>query len=381
MRIFLTGAPPWIDVNNTSSKGERFDLTGRNTGNQVISYGLLNRLSYDEVVFDPHLSPSEVNARFDHILIGAANFNHSGFDFGYLADFLEGTSLPVTIVGLGAQSNDLSKDIDLLPGTERFLKIVSDPCRLMGVRGAYTAEILNRRGITNLQITGCPSYYADFGNVVPNEAPRLRPDSRIGVNASRDVIGHGFNPEAMAGAIKRLMQVAVERDADFIAQTEHEEIVIAESYVPDLSPYLTSLYNQLGLGVSRESFDNWAMRRCKVYWDVADWIGAMEGLDFVLGTRFHGAMAALLAGTPALVLCHDSRTLEMCDFLQIPHLPVDTMNRMRLEEIHAAMDLAAFNTRRAQLGLAYSAFLFANGLEMDEQPSVKRPGKIAASAA
>jgi hypothetical protein len=38
-----------------------------------------------------------------------------------------------------------------------------------------------------------------------------------------------------------------------------------------------------------------------------------------VGTRLHGSVAAILGGTPALMVAHDSRTLEVADYHGIPY--------------------------------------------------------------
>ncbi|MEI9927219.1 MAG: polysaccharide pyruvyl transferase family protein [Sphingomonas sp.] len=363
MRIFLTGAKPSFNVHATTSLAERFGKTGSNTGNQVIAYGLLNGLVHDEASWDPTLKPAEVNERFDHVVIAAANFLHSGFDFTYLANFLEQIRLPISIVGLGAQSRDFSADVELTPGTERLVRVLAERCARIGVRGEYTAQLLANRGVTNVQLTGCPSYYADFGHAVPEVLPRLTKRSRVAVNASRDVIRHAFDPRAMRAAVAKLMRLAIHRDAIFVAQTEHEEMVIAEGFIENPGRYLGVLYGLFGRKMERSAFDAWALARCKVFWDVEKWVEAMAAHDFVIGTRFHGAMAGLLAGTPALIVCHDTRTTEMSEFLHIPHVGLDAFNATPVAELHARIDLFDYRARRAVLRDAYAEFLRANGLE------------------
>src|SRR5689334_944636 len=151
MRAFLLGATPSFDVTSTSGPAERLQKTGGNTGNQIIARGLLNVLELEEVSWDYSVGTERVDEEFDVILIAAANFLFPGFDFGGMAAFIENTKLPCVMVGLGAQSKDYSPDIPLKPGTERLVQVVADRSHSIGVRGPFTAEVLKRRGITNVQ--------------------------------------------------------------------------------------------------------------------------------------------------------------------------------------------------------------------------------------
>ena len=45
----------------------------------------------------------------------------------------------------------------------------------------------------------------------------------------------------------------------------------------------------------------------------------MREMDFIFGTRIHGNIVSLLAGTPSMVFAHDSRTLELSRYFEIPH--------------------------------------------------------------
>jgi hypothetical protein len=105
----------------------------------VIAWGLLKSLQYSHVAWDYARGPADVSINFDHIVIAAANFIAPNFDFGGMAAFIEQSNLPVTILGLGAQSSDYSADIPLMPGTERFLQVLKERCKIIGVRGAFTA--------------------------------------------------------------------------------------------------------------------------------------------------------------------------------------------------------------------------------------------------
>lgn len=63
--------------------------------------------------------------------------------------------------------------------------------------------------------------------------------------------------------------------------------------------------------------------KVRVYIDPVTRIDDLRGFDFSFGSRIHGNIAALPAGTPATVLCGDWRTLELCRYFEIPHQPLD----------------------------------------------------------
>ncbi|MBK8536751.1 MAG: polysaccharide pyruvyl transferase family protein, partial [Candidatus Competibacteraceae bacterium] len=101
----------------------------------------------------------EANERCDHVVIPAANFLWKNFDFGYMADFLEKTNLPIIIIGVGAQTNDRTMASPIHPNTLRLMRLISDRSASIGVRGYYTAEVLAANGIHNVRVIGCPSIY------------------------------------------------------------------------------------------------------------------------------------------------------------------------------------------------------------------------------
>ena len=81
---------------------------------------------------------------------------------------------------------------------------------------------------------------------------------------------------------------------------------------------LEALANYVCPDMNLEEFIRWGRIHGKVFFDVSDWMDYYKGFDFVIGTRIHGTMLALQAGTPALCIAHDSRTLELCQTMKMP---------------------------------------------------------------
>jgi len=364
MRIFLLGATPSFDLAAATTFEQRLSQTGGNAGNQIIAHGLLNTLVYDSVAWNYSVGPAFVRDNYDMVVVAAANFLFPGFDFGPMASFIEQARLPVAIVGLGAQSRDYSPKIALTPGTQRFVHVVAERTAKIGVRGPFTEQVLAEMGVHNVQVVGCPSYYLD-GEAAPTPVAKAFEDvGRIAVSGSRDVISHAFDGAKMRRAIVGLVAEAMRYDGLFVAQTEVDEIALADN--PDTPRAAAALERMAAFfvasGLDRARLESWARSRTRVYWSVDRWFEAMKSVDFVVGTRFHGAIAALVVGTPATIICHDTRTEEMSEFLAIPHVSIDRLERVDLRVLYESMDLGAMTARRRQLLPAYRRFLNENGL-------------------
>jgi hypothetical protein len=349
------------------SSVEKLQRAGGNTGNQVIAYGLLKTVKFDAVSWDYAIGPKRANDEYDLILIAAANFIHSGFDLGGMASFIEATRLPCAMVGVGAQSNDYSTNIVLKPGTERLIRVVAERSPLIGARGTFTAEVLAGMGINNVQVTGCPSYYMSCKPQLRIRKPSLPADAQLLINSSRDVVSHSFNRQQMIGVVSKLLALAVERNADFIAQSELPEINIADSTNPaEIEGIVRRILIEFPFYGEVAPYDGllaWFRQHVRVFWDVDAWLSEMRNYDFVFGNRFHGNMIALQAGTPACVICHDTRTSEMCEFLGLPFIGLGDLDRISVDFLYGLVDPDAIQSRYEQLYPDYKSFLGRNGLE------------------
>ena len=98
------------------------------------------------------------------------------------------------------------------------------------------------------------------------------------------------------------------------------------------------------------------------------WIARMEASDFVIGTTLHGTVASLLAGTPAMLIAHDSRTSEEAEFASIPaatSTEVAPMDRDMLEGLYARVSVSRFNRRYRKNYKTYKSLLERNRLAHD----------------
>jgi hypothetical protein len=362
VNIFLLGATPRISAEVGEDPLSKLTKTGGNTGNQVIARGLLDRIKYDDISWDHRINPKEVHERFDMIVVAAANFLFPKFDFGGMADYIERADLPVAIVGLGAQSNNYDPNISLMPGTERFVKVIAERAASIGVRGPYTQEVLANRGVLNVTVTGCPSYYTGGADGMKIERRPFDDIKRISINASRDVIVHSFDKDKMRRLVQEIYSTGIAWKADFIAQSEQSEIRLADKQARASEEALKEMSAFLANVVPEGDVRDWATDHVRVFFDVDEWLDAVQTYDFVFGSRFHGCMVALQRGVPALVICHDTRTEDMCRFLGMPFVSIVDLDRIDVAELYGRLGLGSLARRYQQLYPAYTRFLTANKL-------------------
>src|SRR5205085_5283367 len=132
-RIFFVGAPAGTGTMKRKAL-ENLALTGGNTGNLLIGTGARKHLDYLEWSEDLSRGPEFVRDNYDIIVVSAANFLSSSFEFGALAEFVEKTELPCCAMGLGVQAPAYKAPPELTAGTERFVRVLSERCRRTGVR-------------------------------------------------------------------------------------------------------------------------------------------------------------------------------------------------------------------------------------------------------
>lgn len=362
-RVLFVGAPVEAVTGTELDYQTKFDRTGKNTGNLLIGCSLRRQIAHTSYQFGTAQDMSTINERFDLIAIPAANFIFKGFDFGYLADFLEQTTLPVLIVGLGAQlPSTSSSEIDIPEGTKRFLKVVSERTKKIGVRGEFTADVLSRLGVTNVTVTGCPSLYWSLKPDTKINKKPYSPDLSISLNGSRNVTQHSFSAEHATKIESDLLKLMVTRGYDYVLQNEFPEmdILYANELNGDIMFQLRSIAEKFGLGLEAQTFAAHIKKSCKVFFSVEGWADYIKTKDFSIGTRFHGNIIALQNGVPAVVIAHDSRTTEMCKLMKIPHHAVDNCDLSNLEKIYQEADFDTFTANYKQLYQNYFNFLNEN---------------------
>ncbi len=366
-RACFWGAPAHaVSEGNLSA---RLAATGANTGNLFIGHGLFHGMDCAHKAFHPGFGaiPAErLHEHFDLVVVPASNFVGNGVDLTAHADYFARSKVPIFCFGLGSQVLP-GQEVSLKPGTERFLRLLSDRGGSIGVRGAFTAEVLWGLGVRNLSITGCPSLLSLRPDTVAALAATRPSLDKVGVNFSNNVRRHSLSADGMRASENALFQRLLGENAFYILQNEAPEMALLEalgrgdvSAAAAVLPRVAELFDVSG---SREDVRRFLEQRIRVFFSVEEWVGCTGTLSASLGTRFHGNVAALLAGTPALFLVHDMRTRELCELLRVPHLLLD--RAVPAEETVERLldaDYRPFARQFARLMVEWRLFLHRNGI-------------------
>lgn len=339
------------------------NIFGNNAGNLIFSQASHKTLQTagTEVVANGFRADAadadRINEEYDAFVVPLANAFRTSF-IGHLDDLsslIEKLTIPVVVLGVGAQS-DLDYDLDrMAPLNEpvsRFVRAVLDRSATIGVRGEFTAKYLHSLGFNDVEVIGCPSMFMYGEHLDVTKGPgELTSKNAIAVNASRSALG--------AGDVGGIITSNFERYPDmryFAQETKDLELL----YWGDNSG-VTGECNRMPLHRTHPLFQE---NRVRVHLDPATWIDSLRDYDFSFGTRIHGNIAAILAGTPAVVLCHDSRTLELCRYFDIPHQQIRHLSPdTDAARMYAEADFDAMHDGHAERFARYTSFLEKNGLE------------------
>lgn len=361
-RVWYLGASYRVNLPKDAPVQDRLKATGNNTGNLLIGHSLMRHLKIDAFGEGVAADSSFVEQNFDYVVIGASNFLYEKFDFPRTIAFLEKVHLPCVIIGLGAQAPDYGHKIRIPDETMRMMKIISERSTSLGVRGHFTASVLERRGIRNVRVIGCPSIYWRCHPAMFISRRPFDQCSRIAVNGHSNILVF-TNDVSSARRVQRLLAtLAFKNRYPYVLQSEMPELSIACGEEPQLDDSTISwMKNSQGLSdVPDEEFLQYVKTNMVTFFDVEEWMTYMRSFDFVIGSRFHGCLAAILNGIPATMFVHDARTRELCELLHMPHVDIRKVKTIDLRALYESMDLDALEATYSSLYDNYIDFLEEN---------------------
>ena len=352
------------------------DSFGGNSGNLMPFYGTINVLTTSKAkcistFYKMKWTSSEIdeiNQTFSAFVLPLADAFRSGFvmKLNSFTDFISQLKIPCIVNGVGLREKyDPSPDFSYPFNDEvkRFVCEVLNHSSMLGLRGEITGDYLKKLGFLperDYTVIGCPAMYM-HGELRENNASK-----GIGVALSLN----GLVPARIEKFYTELME---SNPKTYIVQQRTEELINLY-YGRNID--LSTTPPEFSRNNIFTSFDYESMKatgRVKFFMDVPDWINNLKSFSLFVGARFHGTVAALLAGVPSIITPFDSRTRELASFHHIP-----TITEQNLEKEPAAgllWSLADYGqvAKAHEKNLKhYIDFLKCNGLPsiFDEQADI-----------
>ena len=353
-RAAILGASPYLHDYYRFDASSLLRATGGNTGNLAFLYAVSEHLGPSVPFVSIETPINEIRHIADVLILPLANQLGRHTNLIHLAEKLEALALPVVGVGLGAQLKSMDENIELQPGTKRWLETMarlspSDQPNI-GVRGEFTKCQMGRYGVEHAAaVIGCPSNFINSRDDIASQLAlgfSKRP-RRIAVTA-----GIPYIP-ALATTEQNLAALVSETDGAYIVQHDLEMVQLARREFDRMQPTLLETCRQyICPHLDTAAFLAWCERHARVFGDVQAWMDYLRRFDFVIGTRLHGAMLALQAGVPAACIAHDSRTLELCETMGMParsFAEIGTLTQDNLTQVFKFDEMSFRETRRRLL--------------------------------
>jgi|694.fasta_scaffold142351_2 hypothetical protein len=345
-----------VDVETTLKN----NLLGTNSGNLVFAHVAQKTLSVAgcQVVpyrYTPSIKDaSRVNEEMDVFVIPLANAFRPSFlpHLRKITEFVKKLRIPVVVLGVGAQA-DLNYDTSELAAIDadvrEFVSAILERSASIGVRGECTYEYLRKLGFSSVDIIGCPSMFLRGGNLPLRERnASLAKDAKVAINISPYV-------QKMGDIVMR--NLTVYGNLCYIPQNNIDlQLMLWGETFENYCQY-SKIPKHLSHPVFREN-------KARFFVDPGTWIEFLADYDFSFGTRIHGNIVAILAGTPCHVLAHDSRTMELVRYFEIPHTRIDALPEKPIlaGELYEMSDYTRMQLGHKGRFEAYSTFLKKNNL-------------------
>ncbi|WAX80095.1 polysaccharide pyruvyl transferase family protein [Streptomyces sp. KMM 9044] len=298
-----------------------------------------------------------INEEYDAFVVPLANAFRPSFEpsLRRLTRLIGQLKIPVVVVGIGAQAGldyDPARLKPMEPAVREFVSAVLERSASIGVRGEFTEKYLNDLGFKDVDVIGCPSLFM-YGKEldVRKRTQELTADSRIAINGSHNAVRNQGLDRVVTRTHARYPNLR------FIGQNLSDAMQLHWRDLSDPNGKVTGMPTHPDHPMYREG-------KARVYIDPVTWIDDLRDFDFSFGSRIHGNIAALLAGTPANVLCSDSRTLELCRYFEIPHHTLDKLPEdIDPARLYEETDLGALTGNHHERFERFTSFLDRNGLD------------------
>lgn len=339
------------------------NLMGGNIGNWLYQFSLFKALMIDEStvidIFNPtkkkvdHAFIEKVNSEYDVFVLPLANAFKISFidEMKALTKLIKGLTIPCVVPGIGIQAKtgkDFSKEFPYPEESKEFIKAILDKSTIIGVRGEATGEFFKALGFReeeDFTVIGCPSMYT-FGIHLPEVKPLNYSESSKLLFSSK--VEH--ESKKISAILKSLA-------------SQHPNYYYAPQRLQDmLTCYYGNDYRILSSQSPKKRFFD--ADKSLIFTSPYRWINfARENIDFSVGTRLHGNIAAVLGGVPAFIMATDQRVSELASYHNIACVPVSSVTTdTKLTDIIEKHDFTLVQKGHAERFNRFVDFLEKNNL-------------------
>ncbi|MEU3945498.1 polysaccharide pyruvyl transferase family protein [Streptomyces sp. NPDC029526] len=299
-RILLRSGKSPFDVIPVEDALHR-DVIATNSGNLIFSdaaHKILTTPDTEVVSNGMRADPAaagRINDEYDVFVVPLANAFRPSFEAALqrLTRLIEKLRIPVVVLGVGAQTGvdyDAARLKAMEPTVRAFCSAVLDHSASIGVRGEFTERYLNEMGFRDVEVIGCPSMFLHGDRLdVRKKAETLTPDARIAVNGSHTAM--------RGGGLHRIVDLAHQRypNLRYIGQnlTDAKQLHWRD---------VNSPAGRITLMPTHPEHPMFHEDKVRVYIDPQTWFDDLRDFDYSFGSRIHGNIAALLAGTPGPIV-------------------------------------------------------------------------------
>jgi len=316
-------------IKDRLQKDNQMKSLGYNTGNLAFRSAI-------QKLFKPDLLPHDFEDygikldKYEAVILTELIWIRENANFTNLYEIVKKSGAKFVPMSVGLQSPDNNPEFKLHESVVNMLKLIQERS-VIGVRGEYTANILRKYGITNIQVIGCPSMYY-FGD------RNLKIENHLSENiiATSNFRTFERNKSVNKKEIE-ILNYFKDHNMKFVEQTK-ERISDAASLESECS---NSLFEYL--------------EQRHFYFNNIDWLNDIRNCNFSMGLRFHGNVMALRAGMRALFITSDSRTREMVNFFNLPAVDVNQFDSERPPSYY--LDLANYERFNEEYPKRFDAFV------------------------
>jgi hypothetical protein len=299
---------------------------------------------------------------FDYCFLRGSNYINPNGEWDAKVALLEKLTIPVIAFGVGVQVIVGSNNY-MNASTERFFRLVAERSKTIGVRGAYSAEVLAEFGIKNSRVIGCPTAFRSLKPVLKFNKPNLDALQSVGFTLRR--MTHGSN-----NFQRYLLRYLSDRfSTTIICAGELEEKILYYAFRESLKDSAGHVQRVSKTLVEKGWFydEKDPLLDCYrkgLFFDetVAGYEECVRRQQLVLGFRLHGNLLALANEVPAIYVTYDSRTREFVETFKMPSYDVAKAEKFSFSKAMEELDFTPFEKAYAHQFKQLQTFLKENGM-------------------